>query len=451
MTQLFDRRSSFILVFLCLPFLFLPKINLIKFGSETAGIRADDLMLFALSGAVYWAHFALNRTFNEIEKWIGIITLYSFLSFGINYVSHQMGWIPFPARIPYCVRIFEYFLYFYIGLMAYQFLKLDGCIKAFFIFNLSICVFQKFNLVGGFMADGYVPSTSWRLLGICSFPGELGAILNMLYAYFAFTPMQKTFLSKIFPIHGLASWYLPLRTYWLFALFGLLIIFSGSRIAIIALGITFLVRLYQEVKTYSKVYLIPAIAFSSILFIVCAYTLSQTNSIAERSSSLFSMGNIKIMELVWNDLDIDVTEYPDPEENTELNKFDTDLSWLIRIHRWFFALKVWAYNPQSWLFGVGPGFASAAVDGGWVRMVAEYGIFGLILFILLFKQMALQSRVMFWIMISFAFNMLFFDVYLAYKPMSFIFLCSGFTYAAQLADSRKRQKIQKTAIIPAAY
>lgn len=436
-TNLLDRRSSFILVCLCLPFFFLPKINIIQFGGETAGIRMDDLMLLSLSGIVYWAHFSLNKTFNPVEKWIGIITVFSLFSWALNLLSYRMGWVPFPARLPYCIRLFEYFLYFYIGMMAFRFITFDSCIKAFFILNLLICVLQKLGIIGGFMAEGYVPHASWRLLGICSFPGELGVILNMLYCYFAFSPMQRTFLSNHIRIKGVEKFYLKIRTYWLFALFGILIIFSGSRIAIIALGICFVIRLYQEVKTYPKKYLLPSVICSFIIFIFCAYILSQTSSVANRSSSLFSKGNVEIAKIVWDYIDIDVSEYPDPEKNSMIGKVDTDMSWLIRIHRWFFALKVWVNNPQSWLFGIGPGFAAAAVDGGWIRILAEYGIVGLGFFLMLFWRIASQSRTLFWIMIAFGLNMVFFDVYLAYKPMSFICISSGFVYAASYAAKRR--------------
>ena len=45
---LFDKRLAALLSLLCLPLLFLPKVNLLRFSGETAGLRIDDLLLSLL-------------------------------------------------------------------------------------------------------------------------------------------------------------------------------------------------------------------------------------------------------------------------------------------------------------------------------------------------------------------------------------------------------------------
>ena len=49
-------------------------------------------------------------------------------------------------------------------------------------------------------------------------------------------------------------------------------------------------------------------------------------------------------------------------------KFENyDMSWWMRIQKWCYALKMYVMHPISYLQGVGPGFATPALDGGFVE------------------------------------------------------------------------------------
>ncbi len=84
MQQVLDRRSAFILLLFSLPLLFFPKINLIAFDQETAGLRLDDLILLGFSLVCFWANFAVRKKLTDIEIILFAIVGFSFFSFSIN-------------------------------------------------------------------------------------------------------------------------------------------------------------------------------------------------------------------------------------------------------------------------------------------------------------------------------------------------------------------------------
>jgi hypothetical protein len=107
----------------------------------------------------------------------------------------------------------------------------------------------------------------------------------------------------------------------------------------------------------------------------------------------------------------------------------------MRIHKWIYALKIYFDHPESYLQGIGPGFAFAALDGGLLRILTENGLIGAFLYWMFFASIYHQSKQLAWMVLVFVINMIFFDVYLAYKPMILLFFVSGYTYARQMDSS----------------
>lgn len=426
MERLFDRRTALFLLIFTLPLLFLPKINLFTFGQETAGLRLDDLCLFFFAFICFWANFSLRKTLTDIEVTLFAILGLSLISFGMNRIFYATHLLPVSSSLFYCLRILEYFLFFYVGILAYHFVKLDTIVKLFFLWNLVLMLLQKLQIVGIFSVEGYISKPDDRMLGIASFGSEIGLLLNLLFCYLIYQePSSPRFFSVPAELRRFVSMIFP---YFLLLLFVVLVVLSGARMAIFALFIIFIFRLKDliDLKKPSS-YLLPALMLSLGVGLML-FSLYHASNIVSRSKGLFSFANIDLISTVWDNIVLDY----DPIDKESVRKGLHDTSWWMRIHKWCYAAKLYWLHPECWLQGIGPGFAMAALDGGFLRILTELGILGSFLYGRLFYLMSKQSKQLFWMMAAFMLNMIFFDVYLAYKPMSLLFLIVGYHYSRSL-------------------
>jgi hypothetical protein len=426
--RLFNKSTSLFFVICGLPLLFLPKINLLSFGDrETAGIRFDDIVLFFICILFFWAHFSLQKSMNKIERLVFIIISFSLLSFGLNRLFVAENWLHVNASIFYCLRLAEYFIFFYLGAMSVSFFRTSPIISVFFIWNLILMALQWAGLIGQFTSMGYLGSTQGRVVGIASFPSEAGMLIDLLFCYLIFDESINRPSFKTLPAE-LRSFFEKTYVYWFFLICCTLVIITGSRIAILALIMAFFFRIIDEIRNKSFVAWFYGFVFVALGMLLTITLIQNTDSVFARSEGLFSFKNLKLIEVVWNKIDLTY----DPIGN-EVVKFDAyDMSWWLRVHKWIYAFKIYWLHPLCWLQGVGPGFAMTALDGGWLRILTENGIIGLILSIKLYLSIARLSHQLRWMIISFGINMIFFDVYLAYKPMSLLFFVSGCAWAKAL-------------------
>ena len=71
----------------------------------------------------------------------------------------------------------------------------------------------------------------------------------------------------------------------------------------------------------------------------------------------------------------------------------TDASARRRYFVWFTLIKTF-FDSKSFIWGLGPGFAGSAVDGNYIRIVAEYGLLGIVCYWKWFASLLRGSR--FW-------------------------------------------------------
>lgn len=429
MMRFFDQKFSLAILLLTLPLLFIPKINLLHIdSSETAGLRIDDLILLIAGSFLMWSHALRHQQLSKIEGLILLITVFSLISFLTNRFFVSLELLHMDAKIFYVIRLFEYFIFFYIGTIASQYVKGSVFIRAFFLFNLLLMALQKLNLAGGVMAAGYHADVSGRVQGIASFPSEMGLLLNLIFCYLIYdnagpskfvnlfrSPNGRNFLHKIYP-------------YWMFSLFAVFVIFTGNRISILALIVCFVFRQMQDFNWRTAGSWITAATLAPLVLAGAAFILIKTAGVYERSLDLFSWRNLELFEIVWDKIDIAQI----PLGNEIVSSENYDMSWWIRIHKWLFAIKSYAMNPECYLQGLGPGFCGAALDGGFLRIAVEYGAAGAFLFWKFFSALYRLNMQAKWMVIAFAINMLFFDAYLAYKTMSFLLFTCGYIYANEL-------------------
>lgn len=436
--RFFERSFTFLILLFTLPLLFLPKINLLSVGGrETAGIRIDDVVLMVFVVLFAWTHFQLNRRLSTIEKWLFAIVGFSIFSFIVNKFLYEIGWIHVSGNLLYALRIMEYFSFFYIGLLAVDYVKPSVLIKSFIIWNCMIMVFQKAGLIGEFSMYGYNPSATYRPPGICSFPSEAGAVLNMLFCYLLFQPKIESTKIPFWP--PLARQIFDASyLYVLFVVFGLLTVITGSRIAIFAVAVIFLYCVGKKMSWRTP----WTIAISSAIILVGGALLTsfivENKDMIHRSKGLLSMKNVELISRVWDS--VDVTREPYVGET--LGNRDTDMSWWMRIRKWCYVLKIYVMHPETYLQGVAPGFAFAGLDGGYLRILVENGIIGVFLFWNFFRCIAKKSPQLMAMVAAFAINMIFFDVYIAYKPMSLLFLVAGMTWAEETKTVKSTYELE---------
>ncbi|MFI0435889.1 MAG: hypothetical protein ACH350_09245 [Parachlamydiaceae bacterium] len=432
--RFFDRQFSWLILLATLPLLFLPKINLISVDAEeTAGLRIDDFILFLFAILLMWAHGISHQRLYKIEGSILLITVFGLFSFLANRLLFSFDYLFMEAKIFYSLRLLEYFLFFYVGAFASQFFQNKTIVKALIIWIFLLLILQKLTLIGGMTSAGYVPDVSSRVPGLASFPSEMGLLLNLLFCYLVFDQESMPRLINLFE-SPLTRYILnKIYLYVLFCLFGLFIIFTGNRISILALILCFIFRIKQDLSLRSIGSYLSMMILIPIAALAIGFTISKTLGVYDRSSNLFSFKNLELFSIVWDKVDV----RENPSDHLSLESKNYDMSWFIRIHKWLFMIKSYVESPGSYLQGLGPGYAGAALDGGLLRIATEYGLIGIVLFWKFFASLYRINRQTKWMIIAFAINMIFFDAYLAYKTMSFLLFTSGHLFERGLAEKKE--------------
>lgn len=424
----FDGFTGRLAVYACLALLFLPKINLLSLGGrETAGIRVDDLVLFCFAFLFFWSRLSLRRETLNLEKAMGAIVVLSLASFVLNRLFVTLDLLQVDASVLYAFRPLEYFLFFYVGWIASRYCSLTPMIYAYFYLNAVLIFLQKFGVVGGFTNRGYLPDVTDRPPGLASFPSEMGVLLNMMFCYIVYRQDGSQTRKIPFVPKALFKLGVNLRYFLFFLFVGVLIVITGSRIAILAHLVSFAPFLIDRVRSGSFVRNVGIGCAMLLSVALMFYSMDKITGLVARSSGLFSWNNVDLINDVWKN--IDVSYVPTGHEIVE--RAEQDESWWIRIHKWMYALKIYLSHPECYLQGVGPGFGTAALDGGLLRILVELGLLGVAFFGRFFRLIAGQSQALFWSIVCFMINMIFFDVYLAYKSMTLLLLMAGFADAKQ--------------------
>lgn len=426
--RFFEHKLSITLLFVSIPLLFLPKINLISISSqESAGLRIDDIVLFFIGILLMWSHALSHKKLYKIEGWILLITAFSFISFFSNRLLVSSNLLNMNAKIFYTARLLEYFIFFYVGAMAAQYFNGSTIVRAFFLWNFLIMTLQKLNLAGAVTVEGYYGDVSTRVFGVASFPSEMGLILNLLFCYMIWDESAQSRLVNIFSSNFLRSILRSFYLYWMFALFGIFVIFTGNRISIVALFISFFCRFFQTIKLRSIGSLLTLVILIPLLLSGIGFLITKSEGIYQRSADLFSFKNLELFNVVWEHIDIT----KEPLDNEAMSSENYDMSWWLRIHKWLFVAKCYLYTPICYLQGLGPGFSQAALDGGLLRIFTEFGLIGTFLYWQFFACLYRLNPQAKWMIICFSINMIFFDAYLAYKTMSFLLFTCGYIFESQ--------------------
>ncbi len=422
--RFFENKLSLLILLFTLPLLFLPKINLIGVQSETAGVRIDDFVLLLIGGLFMLAHALSHQRLYKVEGWMLILTGFGIFSFLCNRFLLEYEYLYMDAKILYAIRLLEYFLFFYIGALASYHVRSSTVIRLLFLWNLLFMTLQKLNLAGAMTVLGYNTDASSRVYGIASFPSEMGLLLNLMFCHMIFDDTSRSRFVNLFASPIVRDFCRKFYLYGLFGLFGIFVVFTGNRISILALFLCFIYRLKQEFSWRSVSSILLMLCLIPVLLNGVFILITKTAAIYERSAGLFSFKNLELATIVWDKIDMKTN----PIGNEVISAEQYDASWWMRIHKWIYVLKAYVETPACYLQGLGPGFAWAALDGGLLRILMEYGLIGAFIFWKFFACLARINQQTKWMMIAFLINMIFFDAYLAYKTMSVLLFTCGHAF-----------------------
>jgi hypothetical protein len=402
--------------------LFTPKINLISFRNETAGIRFDDFILLTVISLLLCGWIVeLDFHIDPIPA-TGLAVVAVFFTSNLINAGH--------SNFLYSLRLIEYLVFFWSGKYfvrsRYDFAFL---VKLLIGLNCGVILLQALGIVGGFTADGYVSALESPFGISANYHAEMGALLNLAFAALVFGTR-----------HASRFWY------WC-ALTGLCIFITGSRSALFAHCLLTLVYLYKHSRNRSG-FLLRAAATSGLLLTVF---VAVPNRVSTRSTDLLSAQNLDTFRDAYDAIPVDThftgfVDSGDPGEAPE----GVDPSWYMRGFKWAQAVKtMFAERWTVWILGLGPGSLTPALDGGWLRLISETGVVGTVAFLVLMRRISSLSTACLMAVFALAVNMLMVDSHNAYKVMAFLFFLAGTQAKGKLKQGNPARSFPDSRLHPA--
>lgn len=387
-------------LFLLISVFFLPKFNFIQL-TPGAYLKLDDLLILIWVILVIFEskHRFSYRNKAHISAFL-LLVLVFLISSVLNFLA---GNVKIIESLAYSIRPFEYFLYFFVASrvnVSESFLI--NFLKIACLFYAVLVPLQYYGLVG--VASDFSPD---RAMAFTAGPFEFAVILSFVIIFF----IEK-----------------KIKFWWIVIAFALLIS-TQSRITTFGLIIVLFIR---HLRFDAKLFLFSLIGMALVLI---AINFDEYNLIE------LSLAN-RIKELEVMDLDF-VQKYLEkiPVINSRDDYFyygydillssdfsEGDASALIRIFRWSILLNYMIGLPFSVIFGLGPSFASVALDGYFIRLFVEVGILGVLTFLFFILKYYFSHRNNL-ILIQYLFVMLvtslFIDIFMSSRAMFIFWFFAG--------------------------
>jgi hypothetical protein len=403
----FSRPTGQILGLVGVSLIFLPKLNLVQLQVGAAGLRIDDVVLlscfmFFASVFLYYSTARPRKIELAFAGWMVALLVSNFVNVALYSRSSYL----------YSLRFIEYFLFFYFGYYFAQRYKIRTLAKAILWINGIVMVLQMFHVVGGFASAGYSTKPD-RPLGLTGGPWEIGVLINFCLAIFLFDGKvtRKAAIQTVLVTSAL-------------------LILTASRMAILA-QLAIIIAYYRQQGRNVLPFLLKS---SAAVAVLAALVWFVPNPLQERSQKLFDMQNLRYLQQM----------YERTPDNPSLDEFfdfevqeDSDMSWVMRVSKWTVVAKLWMRDSTSPFFGLGPGSIGVALDGGWLRIIIETGLLGLISLLVLARSLWCISPPVKIMVVVIAINMLMTDIYLAYKVMAFLFFAAGYFIFQNESASRR--------------
>lgn len=395
--------------------IFCPKINLINIPNTSTGIRIDDFLIaISFLLCIFTNKNIKFKNKIYINSALNYFYIYIFICFLSTIIGYFHGTISILLGLVFCFRKIEYFIFIFIGFDYFQSsIKLMKLINFSVVFHFIIVLLQKFKVLGSFAQTSIGVVMEGRYSSIFTGSYELTAFLLLLLPFYLVDNNNNSSNNSN-----------ALMTTLIF----LILMLSESRSSLVLfMFISCIIYFKKNKKTKSSVVrLMMLFNLFALLHIIFGSTLN----VLPRLEDL-SLNNIKnAINYSWTHKSIFnylhnynlLTYYP-----------IGDLSFNIRIKNWMCLIDGILQNP---IFGMGMSIVKNASDGGYIRMLAECGIFGLVSWLLFLKKIYLNlkksnnflSKCMIYSLISVMIGAIFIDLFDASKVMCMFWFLIGFSF-----------------------
>lgn len=404
---------NFVAYLLLISILFLPKINIVQMMQNSTGVRIEDFLLLIWVVLYLFIKKEKNSSSIEIKKISKIFWIYLLVCVLSTFINSVRGFISPVLGLFFTARKIEYFVYVYIGYYCIKNEKnkniLMKILKISIIFHFVVIFLQSFGIVGAFTRGNFISDmTDMRPCSTFNGAYELSAYLLLLVPLI----MEKIKVNK-FNILYLVMIFIS-------------IYLSESRTSIVCLFLILLIYWILDNKNDMK----KIIKGFLVIFISVITFINLDNIIGyiPRMENINISGMIESSKIAW--------EYADVDHFLETGKHYTyglqtiDLSFRVRANKWADFLKATLRYP---LFGIGPSIVKVSIDGNYIRLLAEAGILGFILYMkllfVIYKYVknndGIYSKIIKYGFYSLLLEALFIDVFEASKIMMPFFFITG--------------------------
>jgi hypothetical protein len=373
-------RWALFLLFLYFSF---PKVAVFPIG-----LRLQDFIL--IFGWLLLLIKYINKKKIPLPKAIFVFILYFFFTGTIAYLFTSNN---YNFLVP--VRLLEYFGVIGLALSIRREPSFVKLIFYLWAFQVTASFLQVFGLLGSISDNyGYLDDVSHQIHGVTGGPWELACFIVLLSAYLG--------------SHGSYS---PRKKIIVYLLTGVVVIYTGSRSGFAAYALLIIWSLrHTNIFRSLAVGVVTTILLVPSFFLLGSEFKFSELPVYKRSENIFAISEARDYFLTGLELS--------PNNPSEFNAYElkidsegVDISLSQRLTKWFVAINS---VKQNWLFisfGLGPGTWGKSLDGGWLRLITEMGIVGLVIFLIVMANFSkvTGSRIFFGLV---AINMVFIDIYI---------------------------------------
>lgn len=366
-----------------------PKISIVSVPGTYIGIRGEDLFLalflleFLLKYFVFKYDFSMPSAIRKISNIFFLYVLACLLSVFFGILN---GTVESPLLgLLYAFRKFEYFSLIYVALVLFSgknTCKSNQQLRRFIDLStvaiIAIGVLQKLGLVGAFSLGVYSPIFTSRIMSTFSGPYEFSGYLLLITPLYVYELFKKQKYIK-------SSFYLIMIVYGIYL--------TQSRTSLVVFGVIVILEGFRLSRSRALLMIIGSLILVLIMLggglfkgAISAQSSSPATSSAERFESLNLSEMATETKYAWDIKDFKTYQEVGPSRE---GLHGSDDSYSVRLAKWFNLLDGFFQHP---FLGLGLSATGEAVDGNYIRLLAESGVVGTALWAIVYFEIYVEAR-----------------------------------------------------------